>query len=63
VNGISARALYRADALADDFPFEELQSRSEIRELALAAGDGDDFSQQIRARMVQPRPLTAGDQR
>ena len=42
-------------ALADDLPFDELRSRSEIRELALAAGDGDDFSQKIRAGLVQPR--------
>lgn len=54
LNGLSARAMYRAGALANSLPFKELQSRSNIRELALAAGDGEDFSQRIRAQMVQP---------
>ncbi len=56
LNGLSSRAMYRAGALADSLPFKELQSRSAIRELALAAGDGEDFSQRIRVQMVQPRP-------
>ncbi|MBI3866755.1 MAG: hypothetical protein HY290_33150 [Planctomycetia bacterium] len=43
-------------ALANSLPFRELQSRSAIRELALAAGDGEDFSQRIRAQMVLPGP-------
>lgn len=56
LNGLSARAMYRLGALANSLPFRELQTRSAIRELALAAGDGEDFSQRIRARMVLPTP-------
>lgn len=56
LNGFSARAMYRLGALANNLPFKELQARSGIRELALAAGDGEDFSHCIRSQMVQPRP-------
>jgi hypothetical protein len=56
LNGLSARTMYRLGALDDSLPFQQLQARSEIRELALADGDLSDFSQRIRAHLVQPRP-------
>jgi hypothetical protein len=54
LNGFSARTMYRLGYLSDSLPFKELQSRSNIREQALAASDAADFSQQIRAQMVMP---------
>jgi len=56
LNGYSASTLYRLGYLSDSLPFKELQARSQIRERALAAGDGADFSQKIRAEMVMPAP-------
>ena len=55
-NGLSARTLYKLGGLASELPFPELQARSAIHELALAAGDSADFSRQIRARMIDPPP-------
>nr|AUN37396.1 putative membrane protein [uncultured bacterium] len=54
LNGLSARVLYRLGVLAKDLPFKELQARSAIREPALAAGNAADFSQRIRANLVEP---------
>lgn len=56
LNGLSSHVLYRVGALADSLPYKELQARSAIRELALAAGDCEDFSQRIRAQLVEPHP-------
>ncbi|HWA98512.1 MAG TPA: DUF4105 domain-containing protein [Pirellulales bacterium] len=58
LNGLSARTLYRAGGLIGDGPFRELHARAAIADLALAAGDSADFSQQIRARLVETRPTT-----
>lgn len=49
LNGLSARAMYQLGFLDKQVPFEELQSRCAIRERALAAGDAEDFSIQIRS--------------
>ena len=54
LNGYSARTMYRLGYLSNSLPFKELQTRSDIRERALAAGDAEDFSQQIRTQMVMP---------
>jgi hypothetical protein len=54
LNGLSARALYLRGFLDRSVPFGELQSRSEIRERALAAGDTANFSQQIRTHIDGP---------
>ena len=56
LNGLSARAMYLRGFLDDSLPFKELQSRSDIRERALAAGDAANFSQQIRTHIDLPRP-------
>ena len=56
LNGLSARAMYLRGFLDHGLPFKELQSRSDIRERALAAGDAADFSQQIRTHIDLPRP-------
>lgn len=56
LNGLSARAMYLRGFLDDGVPFKELQSRSDIRERALAAGDEADFSQQIRTHIDPPGP-------
>jgi len=56
LNGLSTRSMYRIGVLADSLPFKELQARSAIRELAMAAGDAVDFSQRIRTQIVLPRP-------
>jgi hypothetical protein len=52
MNGLSARAMYVRGFLDNGLPFKELQSRSDIRERALAAGDVADFSEQIRTHVV-----------
>jgi len=57
LNGFSARYLYQRGGFADHLSFEELQARSSLREAALSAGDGADFSRRIRAGLVEPRPL------
>jgi hypothetical protein len=54
LNGLSARAIYLRGFLDRSVPFGELQSRSEIRERALAAGDTANFSQQIRTHIDAP---------
>ena len=56
LNGLSARAMYLRGFLDNSLPFKELQSRSDIRERALAAGDEADFSQQIRTHIDPPGP-------
>jgi hypothetical protein len=56
LNGYSARAMYLRGFLDNSVPFEELQSRSDIRTRALAAGDVADFSQQIRTHIDRPGP-------
>jgi hypothetical protein len=56
LNGFSARAMYLRGFLDNGLPFKELQSRSDIRERALAAGDAASFSQQIRTHIDPPRP-------
>ena len=56
LNGLSARAMYLRGFLDHSLPFKELQSRSDIRERALAAGDAANFSQQIRTHIDLPRP-------
>jgi hypothetical protein len=56
LNGLSARAMYLRGFLDNGLPFKELQSRSDIRERALAAGDAANFSQQIRTHIDRPRP-------
>lgn len=48
LNGFSAHTLYRLGFISDVLPFKKLQARSNICERALASGDGDDYSQQIR---------------
>jgi hypothetical protein len=55
-NGLSAHTLYKLGGLARELPFRELQARSAIHDLALAAGDSADFSRQIRSRMIDPQP-------
>ncbi len=52
LNGFSARTMYRLGFLSDSLPFKELQGCCAISERALAAGDADDFSQQIREQIV-----------
>ena len=56
LNGLSARAMYLRGFLGHSLPFKELQSRSDIRERALAAGDAANFSQQIRTHIDLRRP-------
>jgi hypothetical protein len=51
LNGLSARAMYRLGFLDNSVQFHELQSRCAIRERAIAAGDAEDFSQQIRKQI------------
>ena len=51
LNGLSARAMYLRGFLDNSLPFKELQSRCDIRERALAAGDEADFSQRIRTHI------------
>jgi hypothetical protein len=46
--------LHRLGYISNSLPFPELQARSDICQRALAAGDGADFSRQIRAEMVTP---------
>jgi hypothetical protein len=52
LNGLAARAMYLRGLLDHSVPLKELQSRSEIGERALAAGDAANFSQQIRTHVV-----------
>jgi hypothetical protein len=54
LNGLSARAMYHLGFVNKSLPFRELQARCAIRERALAAGDAQDFSQQIRAQLLMP---------
>jgi hypothetical protein len=56
LNGFSPRAMYLRGFLDNSLPFKELQARSDIRERALAAGDAESFSQQIRTH-VDSQPL------
>jgi hypothetical protein len=56
VNGLSAPAMYRRGFLDNSLPFQELKSRSDIGERAVAAGDAANFSQQIRTHIDPPRP-------
>ncbi|HKB01883.1 MAG TPA: DUF4105 domain-containing protein [Gemmataceae bacterium] len=51
LNGWADRYLYAAGRVDTSMPFEELRERSRITDVAQAAGDGPDFSQQIRAQL------------
>jgi hypothetical protein len=51
LNGFSASALYQYGFLDQSVPFRQLQSESDVRERALAAGNVADFSQQIRTHL------------
>jgi Domain of unknown function (DUF4105) len=48
INGLSARSLFRLGLLEKGRTFREIEAQSEIRDLALAAGNAPDFSQRIR---------------
>ncbi len=54
-SGYAARQGYRNGMLADGIPFEELEKRSYVNPVAVAAGNGPDFSQKIRANLPDPR--------
>jgi hypothetical protein len=56
LNGLSARAMYLRGFLDNSLPYKELKSRSDIRERALAAGDTESFSQQIRTHVEALTP-------
>jgi hypothetical protein len=49
VNGFADEMLYERHLLAGNLPFSELKERALINQRAVAAGDGADFSQRIRA--------------
>jgi len=44
--------LYERSLLAGDLPFEELRAQALINQRAREAGDGQDFSQRIRAELA-----------
>jgi hypothetical protein len=48
--------MYVRGFLDNGVPFKELQSRSDIRERALGAGDSADFSERIRTHIDPPAP-------
>jgi hypothetical protein len=52
VNGLSARTLFHSGLLDRNLSFRELEARSEIRELGLAAGNASDFTLRIRLRIA-----------
>jgi hypothetical protein len=52
LNGLSAQAMYRLGFVDKSLPYRELQGRCDIGERALAAGDAEDFSEQIRGHIV-----------
>jgi hypothetical protein len=56
LNGLSARAMNLRGFLDTSLPFNELHTRSDIRERALAVGDAANFCQQIGTRIDLPRP-------
>lgn len=56
LNGYSAEYAYRTGALDTRMPFEELEARSRITDVAKSAGDGEDFSQRIRKGLPMPTP-------
>jgi hypothetical protein len=54
LSGYAPEYLYENGRLDTSVPFEELQRRTEINELAQAADQAADFSQRIRAGLPQP---------
>jgi Domain of unknown function (DUF4105) len=48
LSGLADRYLYSVGALDSTLPFEELRRRSQINEVAQAAGNAEDFSERIR---------------
>ncbi len=55
LSGYSAKYAYENGALDHSVPFDELQKRSLINDLAIPADQAPDFSDRIRARVVAPQ--------
>jgi hypothetical protein len=55
MSGYSARYGYEKGGLDHSVPFDELERRSHINDLANAADKAPDFSQRIRARVTTPQ--------
>ncbi len=56
LSGYSAEYGYRSGGLDHSVPFEELERRSRINDLAKPADQAADFSRRIRARLTIPQP-------
>lgn len=56
LSGYSARYAYATDSLDRTMPFDELEARSRITDVAKAAGNGPDFSRRIREGLPVPTP-------
>jgi len=53
-SGYAARQAYRNGRLDTSLPFEQLEAKSRINDVAIAAGNGPDFSRLIRAGLPNP---------
>jgi Domain of unknown function (DUF4105) len=56
LNGLIDRYFYNTGLVNTSLGFDELRRRSNITEISKASGDGDDFSQRIRANLPPARP-------
>lgn len=54
LSGYSAEYGYRSGGLDHSVPFDELERRSHINDLAQSADNAEDFSRRIRARVTRP---------
>jgi len=61
MSGYSARYGYEKGGLDHSVPFDELERRSHINDLAKPADQSADFSQRIRARVTTPQPPAADE--
>ena len=55
-SGYAARQMYRNGRLDTRLPFEELEARSRITDVAKRTGRGPEFSKQIRLGLPVPEP-------
>jgi hypothetical protein len=57
VSGYAARQAYQNGALDDSIPFEQLEARSRINDVAVSAVNDATFSQTIRLALPKPPPI------
>ena len=56
LSGYSAEYGYKSGGLDHSVPFEELERRAHVNDLAKPSDRAADFSQRIRARLTEPKP-------